>query len=80
MKNENKTHIYKRFDELLSLCSAKGLNNDETFIIAAMTDTKEVIDRYGEKEALDMAIEVIKLCDTVDEIFYAVEKVLGFRE
>lgn len=66
--------------ELIRLCKVKGLSPDEIFIIGATVACKEAIDRFGEEDAIKMAIEVIKLFDTVDEIFYAVEKALGFRE
>ena len=64
-------------DELISLCESKGLTGEEIFIIGAMTGDEETIDKFGEETALRMAIEIIKLCDTPDQVFYAVEKLFG---
>ena len=69
MQNPDKTHIYELFDQMLDLCEEKGLTGEEMFVIGAMTDDKKTIARYGEEEALRIAISAIKLCRDRDEVF-----------
>ena len=67
-------------DELISLCESKGLTGEEIFIIGAMVDDKETIEKYGAETATRMAIEIIKLCDDdFSMISYAVQRALGIR-
>lgn len=67
-------------DEIISLCESKGLSGEEIFIIGAMANDVETIEKFGEEFALRLTIETIKLCDNDSEqIFYAVERVLGIR-
>ena len=68
-------------DELISLCESKGLTGEEIFIIGAMVDDKETIEKYGAETATRMAIEIIKLCDNnFSMISYAVQRALGIRD
>ena len=78
---EKTEHLVELNRLLISECSSKGLTKDETFIIGAMANCQDSIDRYGEEMAIKMAIEVIKLCGNDSElIFFAVEKALGLRD
>lgn len=80
MKNTDKKHIYTLFDTLLDLCEEKGLSAEEAFVIGAMTDDEKTIEKFGEEEALRLAIGVVELCENGDQIFLALERLFGFDE
>ena len=64
--------------EIMLLCKEKGLDNDETFVIGAMANSVDAVNKFGEETALRMAIEVIKICENdFTMISFALQQLFG---
>ncbi len=68
--------LEQRCDEVIRLCREKGLDGQDTFIIGAIINDQDAVNKFGEIEAFDIAIQAIKSCTTRDEVFESVIKAL----
>lgn len=76
----NSDNISILYRELIAACREKGLSRDEIFVIGTMAACEETIEKFGEEEALRLAIGVVNLCKNGDQIFLALERLFGFDE
>lgn len=56
-------------DSIIALCKEKGLSGKDIFVIGAIVNDEDALERFGEVEALEIAIDAIKRSKDVDDVF-----------
>ena len=74
MENEKMPPIRLLYRELILKCREKGLTKDEIIVIGAMASDQESEDRFGELEAIRVAIKAVERSRNSDEVFRNVRK------
>lgn len=67
-------------DETIRLCREKGLTGEEIFIIGAMANDIDAVEKFGEEEAFKIANEAIRKSKTVEEVFKNVMEALDVQD
>ena len=74
MENEKISPRRLLYRELISKCRERGLSNDELIVIGAMSSCKKSVDKFGELEAIKIAIRAVDRSHNSDEVFRNVRK------
>ena len=73
----DEARINELADEVIRLCRERGLTGNEIFVIGAVTNDIEAVERFGMEEAFLVTIDAIKKAKSRDEVFDNVFEALG---